>query len=57
VRSERADARGHRGVESRTSRQLTQDEKARRADVAVVNDGTIEELEQALSTALANMGS
>jgi dephospho-CoA kinase len=57
VRSERADARGHRGVESRTSRQLTQDEKARRADVVVVNDGTIEELEQALSTALANMGS
>jgi dephospho-CoA kinase len=57
VRSDRASARGHRGVESRTSRQLTQDEKARRADVVVVNDGTIEELEQALSTALANMGS
>jgi dephospho-CoA kinase len=57
VRSERAGGRGHRGVESRTSRQLSQDEKARRADVVVRNDGTLEELEQGLSSALANMGS
>lgn len=57
VRSERAGARGHRGVESRTSRQLSQDEKARRADVVVRNDGTLEELEKALSSALANMES
>ena len=56
VRSERADARGHIGVESRTSRQLTQDEKARRADVVVRNDGTLEELEQGLSRALATIG-
>jgi dephospho-CoA kinase len=55
VRSERAGTRGHRGVESRTSRQLSQDEKARRADVVVRNDGTLEELEQALSSALATM--
>ena len=55
VRNERAGTRGHRGVESRTSRQLTQDEKARRADVVVRNDGTLEDLEQALSSALANM--
>jgi dephospho-CoA kinase len=55
VRSERAAARGHRGVESRTSRQLSQDEKARRAGVVVRNDGTLDELEQALSTALATM--
>jgi dephospho-CoA kinase len=57
IRSERAGGRGHRGVESRTSRQLSQDEKARRADVVVRNDGTLEELEQGLSSALANMGS
>jgi dephospho-CoA kinase len=57
VRSERAGTRGHRGVESRTSRQLSQEEKARRADVVVRNDGTIEELERGLSSALATMGS
>jgi dephospho-CoA kinase len=57
VRTERAGTRGHRGVESRTSRQLTQDEKARLADVVVRNDGTLEELEQSLSTALAKMSS
>jgi dephospho-CoA kinase len=55
VRNERAGGRGHRGVESRTSRQLTQDEKARRADLVVDNDGTLEDLERALSSALATM--
>jgi dephospho-CoA kinase len=55
TRSERADARGHRGVESRTSRQLGQDEKARRADVVVRNDGSLDDLETALSSALATM--
>ena len=55
ARSERAGARGHRGVESRTSRQLSQDEKARRADVVVRNDGSLEDLEHALSSALATM--
>jgi dephospho-CoA kinase len=57
VRDERAGGRGHRGVESRTSRQLSQDEKARRADVVVRNDGTLDELEQGLSSALATMES
>jgi dephospho-CoA kinase len=55
TRAERAGARGHRGVESRTSRQLTQDEKARRADVVVRNDGSLEDLQRSLSSALANM--
>jgi dephospho-CoA kinase len=55
TRSERAGARGHRGVESRTSRQLSQDEKARRADVVVRNDGSLDDLETALSSALATM--
>jgi dephospho-CoA kinase len=57
VRTERAGTRGHRGVESRTSRQLTQYDKARLADVVVRNDGTLEELEQSLSRALAKMSS
>jgi dephospho-CoA kinase len=56
-RSDRAAARGHMGVESRTSRQLSQDEKARRAGVVVRNDGSLDELEQALSSALANIES
>ena len=56
TRAERAGARGHRGVESRTSRQLSSEEKARRADIVVHNDGTIEELEQGLSSALATIG-
>jgi dephospho-CoA kinase len=57
VREARAGTRGHRGVESRTSRQLAQDEKARRADIVVRNDGTLEDLELALSSALAKMES
>ena len=52
VREERAGGRGHRGVESRTSRQLSQDEKAARADVVVRNDGSIEDLERELSSVL-----
>ena len=55
VRQERAEARGHAGVASRTARQLTQDEKAERADWVVHNDGTIEELEEKLSQLLARI--
>ena len=55
LRQERAEARGHAGVASRTARQLTQDEKAERADWAVHNDGTIEELEEKLSQLLARI--
>jgi dephospho-CoA kinase len=57
VRSERAGGRGHRGVDERTSRQLTQDQKAERADVVVRNEGSLEELEDELSTVLGNMRS
>jgi len=52
VRAERAAARGHEGVEGRTSAQLTQDEKAQRADFVVRNDGTVPELEGKLSELL-----
>jgi dephospho-CoA kinase len=49
VREPRALARGHSGLEGRTGRQLSQDEKARRATYVVENNGTLEELEARLS--------
>jgi len=52
VRAERAGARGHRALAERTSRQLSQDEKAQRATCAVVNDGTEADLEAKLSAIL-----
>jgi len=52
VRSERAAGRGHEAVDERVARQLPQDEKARRADHIVVNDGSISELERNLSAVL-----
>jgi len=55
LREERAGGRGHRGLESRTSRQLSQDEKAQRADFVIRNDGSIDDLERALSAALEKM--
>ena len=55
TRGERAGGRGHRGVDERTSRQLTQDEKAQRADIVVRNDGSLEDLQHELSSILANM--
>ncbi len=49
VRRQRAEARGHTLVDEREARQLTQAEKAARADHVVANDGSTEELETALS--------
>lgn len=49
IREQRAAERGHEGLESRSSRQLTQTEKAERADFTVRNDGSLEELEESLS--------
>ena len=49
VRNARAEARGHALVNEREARQLGQDEKASRADHVVVNDGTVDDLERALS--------
>jgi dephospho-CoA kinase len=56
VRRRRAGERGHAAVESRGGRQLTQDEKADRADFVVRNDGTIEELKSDLARFLATIG-
>jgi dephospho-CoA kinase len=55
VRTERAAARGHASLDERTARQLSQDEKARRATYAVENSGTLEQLEQELSEVLAKL--
>lgn len=52
VRAERAGARGHEGLEGRTSAQLSQEEKSQRADFTVRNDGTLPELERKLSELL-----
>jgi dephospho-CoA kinase len=55
VRAERARARGHEAVDERTARQLAQHEKAERATYVVHNSGTVEELEQELSSVLAKL--
>jgi dephospho-CoA kinase len=55
VRRERAAARGHALVDEREARQLAQDEKAARAEHAVVNDGSLEELQASLSALLAKL--
>jgi dephospho-CoA kinase len=55
VREERAGGRGHAAVSERTGRQLSQTEKAQRADFVVRNDGTVVELKQTLSQVLATL--
>lgn len=55
VRRERAAARGHALVDEREARQLTQGEKAARAEHLIENDGSVEDLERALSALLAKL--
>ena len=55
VRRERAAARGHALVDEREARQLTQTEKAERAEHVVQNDGSVEDLERALSALLEKL--
>ena len=55
IREERAGARGHAALSERTGRQLSQAEKAQRADFEVRNDGTLDELRQTLSQVLAKL--
>jgi dephospho-CoA kinase len=57
VRAERAGGRGHASVAARTGRQLSQEEKAERADFEVRNDGTLDELRETLSRVLARLDS
>ncbi len=55
VRRARAEARGHTLVGEREARQLSQDEKAERAEHVIENDGTVEELERRLSALVAKL--
>jgi dephospho-CoA kinase len=55
VRRERAVARGHALVDEREARQLSQDEKAEKAEHVIANNGSVEDLERALSELLAKL--
>ena len=55
TRAGRAAARGHVAHDERAARQLSQEEKARRATYTVTNSGTVEELERELSAVLARL--
>lgn len=57
VRRERAAARGHALVDEREARQLSQLEKSERADHVIANDGSIEDLERALSALIDSLRS
>ena len=55
VRLDRASARDHHSLGERTARQLSQEEKAARASYVVANNGTVEQLEHALSAVIENL--
>jgi dephospho-CoA kinase len=55
LRRARAGGRAHVLTDERDARQLSQNEKARRATFVVDNDGTEEELERALSEVLEKL--
>jgi dephospho-CoA kinase len=55
VRAERAAARGHAAVDERTARQLSQEEKAARADHVVRNDRDLVALQQELDAVLEKL--
>lgn len=57
VRARRAAARGHAAVDERTARQLSQEEKAARADHVVRNDRDLAALEQELAAVLEKLSS
>jgi dephospho-CoA kinase len=55
VRERRAAVRGHASVAERAGRQLTQAEKAQKADFTVRNDGSLTDLRESLSQVLAKL--
>jgi dephospho-CoA kinase len=55
VRARRLGARSHVAADERAARQLTQEEKARRATYTITNSGTVEELERKLAAVLARL--
>jgi dephospho-CoA kinase len=56
LRRARADGRGHALVDERSARQLSQQEKARRATFVVRNDGSEQDLQRELSSVLDKLG-
>jgi len=56
LRAQRAAGRGHALADARAARQLSQEEKARRATYVVRNDGSEEDLERELSGVLDKLG-
>jgi dephospho-CoA kinase len=56
LRGERAAGRGHALGRERDARQLSQEEKGRRATYVVRNDGSVQELERELSDVLDKLG-
>jgi len=56
LRRQRASERGHALVDERAARQLSQEEKARRASFVVRNDGSELDLERELSAVLGKLG-
>ncbi len=55
LRRRRAEERGHALVGEREARQLSQEEKAGRAEHVIENDGTLEDLERSLSALMARL--
>jgi dephospho-CoA kinase len=55
VRRERAEARGHALVDEREARQLDQETKAARAEHAIANEGSLEDLERQLSALIEKL--
>jgi dephospho-CoA kinase len=55
VRASRAGGRDHLAVTERAARQLSQEEKASRADHVIRNDGSLEDLERAMAGLLERL--
>ena len=55
VRGERAAGREHVASDERAARQITQEEKARRATYTITNSGTVQDLEHELTSLLARL--
>lgn len=55
LRRERAAGRGHELIDERVARQLSQEEKARRATFVVRNDGSLQDLQHQLSGVLETL--
>jgi dephospho-CoA kinase len=55
MRRRRAGGRSHRNLGGRLARQLSQDEKANRADYVVRNNGTLDQLEAAIREVLEKL--